>query len=87
LLLLLDLGMVSLPVAALFLDGPGTENLVLPAQLIGMAVLGGLAGTLVPGLVDGEPRRRLVLGAAYGLVAAVAGYALFFLLINGLRGA
>ena len=86
-LLLLVLGVFSLPVAAFLLDGPATENLVLPAQLVGMALLGGLAGTLLPGLVAGETRRQLVVGAAYGLVAAILGYALFFLLINGFRGA
>ncbi len=87
LLLLLALGVASLPVAAFFLDGPATENWVLPVQLVGMAVVGGLCGVLLPGLASGRTGRRFAVGAAYGLGSAVAGYALFFLLIHGLHGA
>ena len=72
--LLLAAGVVSLPVSAFFLDGPATENWVLPVQLAAMAILG-------------STRRRALLGAAYGVAAAVAGFALFFLLINGFTGA
>ena len=37
---LLATGIVSLPAVALVLDGPDTENLVLPAQLVLMAGVG-----------------------------------------------
>ena len=70
--LLLAAGVVSLPVSAFFLDGPATENWVLPVQLAAMAILGALVGVWLP---------------AYGVAAAVAGFALFFLLINGFTGA
>jgi len=86
-LLLLAAGLLSLPLAAALLDDPATEDWVLPVQLAAMAVLGGLVGTLVPGFVGGTTWRRLAVGAAYGLVAAVAGLLVFFLLLSGFDGA
>ncbi len=50
LVLLLAAGILSLPLAAAALDGEGTENFILPAQLGGMAVLGAVVGYLLPGL-------------------------------------
>ena len=85
--LLLAAGVVSLPVSAFFLDGPATENWVLPVQLAAMAILGALVGVWLPGMASGSTRRRALLGAAYGVAAAVAGFALFFLLITGFTGA
>ena len=45
LVLLLAAGIISLPLAAAAFDGEGTENLILPAQLAGMAVLGAWSAT------------------------------------------
>ena len=86
-LLLLAAGILSLPVAASFLDDRGTENWILPFQLAAMAVLGGLAGVALPGFVTGGTGRRLAVGAAYGLAAAVVGLLVFFVLLSGLDGA
>ena len=89
LLVLLVLGLVSLPLVATVLDGVGTENWILPVQLVLMAALGALVGWLVPALAGrGATRRRgLLVGAAAGLGFAVLGLVLFFLLLNGISGA
>lgn len=89
LVVLLAAGILSLPVAASFLDGPSTENYVLPVQLLAMALLGLVVGALLPGLAgaDASPRRAKVVGAATGLAMAVVGVVLFFLLLNGFDGA
>ena len=94
---LLVLGVLALPVLASFLDGPSTENLVIPVDLVLMALVGMLVWRLVP-----EPNaagahapsspasggaRTLLVGAAVGVAAAVVGLVLFFLLISGLDGA
>ncbi|KAA1421570.1 hypothetical protein F0U44_04605 [Nocardioides humilatus] len=88
-LLLIGAGIVSLPVAAYFLDGQGTENWILPAQLATMAVIGALVGQVTPALVGAgaSARKRAALGALLGIGAAVVGVVLFFLLINGFSGA
>jgi hypothetical protein len=86
---LLVAGMLSLPVAAAFFDGEGSENWILPVQLGGMAVVGALVGLATPGLAgdDRAMRRRLAVGALAGLAAALIGVVLFFLLLNGFDGA
>src|SRR5690242_9373105 len=89
LLVLLVLGVVSLPLSASVLDGEGTENWILPVQLAAMALVGALAGWLVPALGgrDASRRRGVLVGAALGVGAAVVGLAVFFLLLNGISGA
>ena len=74
-LVLLAAGMLSLPLAAYFLDDQGTENWILPVQLGGMALIGALVGVALPGFLTGSTRRRAIVGAAYGVGAAVAGAA------------
>jgi hypothetical protein len=86
-LVLLAAGLLSLPLAAYALDDQGTENWILPAQLGGMAVVGALLGVALPGFLAGSTRRRALVGAAYGVGAAVVGVLLFFLLLNGFSGA
>lgn len=86
-LLLIAAGMLSLPIAAYILDDQGTENWILPVQLGGMALVGALVGSAVPGFVAGSSRRRAAVGAAYGLAAAVVGVLVFFLLLSGFDGA
>lgn len=88
-LVLLVLGVISLPLVASVLDGQGTENLTLPVQLTLMAVIGALAGWAVPRLggADASRRRGIVIGALIGLGAGVVGAVIFFLLLNGITGA
>jgi hypothetical protein len=89
LVLLLVAGILSLPLAALAFDGEGSENLILPAQLGGMALVGALVGYLLPGLAGTTTthRRSVWVGVGVGLLFAVLGVLIFFLLLNGFDGA
>ena len=90
-IVLLGLGVLSLPVVAYFLDdqGQGSENWIVPVQLAAMAVLGALVGRLLPGLAGAgaSGTRAAVVGAVTGVVCAVLGVLLFFLLLSGFDGA
>lgn len=85
--LLLVAGVLSLPLAAAVLDDRVSENWILPAQLVAVALLGALVGLVLPGFVTGSTGRRLTLGAAYGVGAALVGVVVFFLLLSGFDGA
>jgi hypothetical protein len=89
LLVLLGAGVLSLPLSAALLDGRSTENLILPAQLAAMALLGAVLGVLLPGLTraGASGARRAVLGALIGVGGALVGIVVFFLLLNGVTGA
>ena len=88
-LVLLVAGILSLPVAAAFFDGEGSENWILPAQLGGMAVIGALVGVATPALAGegAATGKRVLVGALLGLGLALIGVVLFFLLLNGFDGA
>jgi hypothetical protein len=75
-------------VAALFLDGEGTGNWIVPVQLLVMALVGALVTLALPALAraDGTAARAIT-GAGWGLLAAVAGVLVFWLLLNGSGGA
>ena len=85
--LLLAGGVVSLPLAATFLDDQGSENWILPVDVALVALLGGLLGAALPGFLAGPTRRRVLVGAAYGVAAAAVGVLVFFLLLSGFEGA
>lgn len=89
LLVLLVLGVVSLPLVASVLDGQSTENWILPVQLLLMAGAGALAGWLVPSVAGAQATRRrgILVGAAIGVGCAVLGLVIFFFLLNGISGA
>jgi hypothetical protein len=89
LILLLAAGVISLPLAATFIDGEGNENLILPAQLLGMALVGAFVGYLLPGLAGSAAttRKAVWVGVAVGLLLAVLGVVIFFLLLSGFDGA
>jgi hypothetical protein len=84
-LLLLVAGVMSLPISATFLDGEGNENWIVPAQLAGMALVGAVVGVLLPGLAGAGARngRAARTGAIVGVVTAVLGVAIFFVLLSG----
>lgn len=82
---LLVLGVLALPLVAWVLDGEGTENLIIPVDLVLMAVLGALVWRILPS-EDGTARRLLV-GAGIGLACALVGLAVFFVLLSGTGGA
>jgi len=89
LVLLLVAGVVSLPVAAAFLDGQGTENWIIPAQLLGMVLIGAVVGALLPGLAGPQSTsaRSARIGAGLGIVFAIVGVGVFWVLISGIGGA
>lgn len=86
---LLVLGVLSLPFVALFLDGEATQGWIIPVQLALMALVGVLVGRLVPALAGpgATPTRATAVGALAGLGAAALGLLLFFLLLSGIGGA
>jgi hypothetical protein len=86
---LLVLGMASLPASASLLDGEGTENWIVPVQLAAMAALGAALAVGLPALArDGATTgRRALTGAWWGLLAAFVGVVVFWLLLNGFDGA
>ncbi len=89
LVILLVLGVLSLPVTAALFDGEGSENWILPVQLAAMALVGAVVGRLLPGLAgaDADRTRATWIGVLVGVVAAVVGVVLFFLLLSGFGGA
>lgn len=86
---LLVLGMLSLPVSAFFLDDRGTENWIVPVQLLVMAILGAATTIALPGLAreGAGTGRRALTGVWWGLLAALVGVVVFWFLLNGIRGA
>jgi len=92
LLLLLVAGLASLPVVAFFLDGQdgeGTENWIVPVQLLVMALVGAAVTVAIPALAmaGASTRARAFTGAGWGVAAAGVGVVVFFLLISGIDGA
>jgi hypothetical protein len=87
--ILLVLGIFSLPVTAFFFDGEGRENWIIPVAVLLMAVLGGIVGSLLPGLAgsDATQQRGALIGAAVGVGMLALGIVVFFLLLNGFDGA
>ena len=81
--LLLAAGILSLPLVAAFLDGQSTENLIVPIQLAVMAVLGAIIGYLLPGVAGfgSSSARSAMVGAIIGVATALAGVAVFALLL------
>lgn len=87
-LVLVVAGIVSLPLAAAPFDSEGSENWIIPVQLGGMAVIGAAVSVAIPGLTGAETvGRRVVLGAAIGVLTSLVGVLVFFLLLNGFDGA
>jgi hypothetical protein len=88
-LILLVLGVFSLPVTAFFFDGEGTENWIIPIAVAMMAMLGGVVGSLLPGLAgpDADQQRGALVGAVVGVAMLVVGLVVFFLLLSGFDGA
>ena len=86
---LLATGMFSLPVSASLFDGEGTENWIVPVQLLVMAAIGAGLAIALPALArEGAPAgRRAMTGAWWGLLAAFVGVLVFWFLLNGLGGA
>jgi hypothetical protein len=87
-LVLLVAGMLSLPLAASFID-PGTENWIVPVQLLVMAAIGAGVTVVLPALAraGASTGRRALTGVWLGLLAAFVGVVVFWLLLSGFSGA
>lgn len=85
LVVLLVAGVLSLPLAAAFLDAEDTENWVLPAAFVAMAVFGAVVGSVLPGLAGptASAARGRGVGAVTGVVMVALGTLVFFVLLNG----
>jgi hypothetical protein len=88
-IVLLVLGVLSLPAAAYVLDEQGTENWIVPVQVAVMAVAGAAVTVALPGLAreGATTGRRAMTGAWWGLLAAAVGVVVSWLLISGIGGA
>ncbi len=86
---LLVLGLLSLPVSASVFDGQGTESWIVPVQLLAMGALGAAVTIALPGLAreGAGTGRRAMTGTWWGLLAAFVGVLVFWFLLNGIRGA
>lgn len=86
---LLGAGILSLPLTAAVLDGGDTESWIVPVQLLLMAAIGAGVALALPGLAPGAATtgRRALTGAAFGLLAALVGLLVFWLLLSGFGGA
>lgn len=86
---LLFTGMLSLPVSAYFFDRHGTENFIVAAQLLLMAVVGAGLTVALPALAreGASTGRRAMTGVWWGFLAAFVGVLVFWFLLNGLGGA
>lgn len=87
--MLVGAGALSLPVTASLLDGPGTENWIIPVQVGFMAVIGASLGLALPSLVPtgASMAVRALIGAGWGLLAGTVGVVIFWFLLSGLGGA
>jgi hypothetical protein len=86
LLILLAVGVLSLPISAAFEgEGDNSENWILPIAIGGAAVVGALVGAVLPGLAGAHATRAkgMLAGAILGVVMLVLGTLLFFWLIAG----
>jgi hypothetical protein len=88
-LVLLILGILSLPLAAYPLGDQAAENWILPVHLLVMAAIGAGVTLVIPALGRaGAPAiQRALIGATWGVVAALVGVVVFWFLLSGLRGA
>jgi hypothetical protein len=86
---LLVIGVFSLPLSALFLDGKDTENYVLPGAFVAMAVTGAILGSVLPGVAGphASTSKGRWVGALIGVGMVLLGTLVFFLLLNGFDGA
>ena len=86
---LLVLGVLSLPAVAFVIDGERAENWIIVVDILAMAAVGAAVTIALPGLAreGATTGRRAMTGAWWGLLAATVGVVVFWLLISGVGGA
>lgn len=82
---ILVVGVFSLPLAALPI-GDGGEGWIPVIAFVGSAIIGAVVWSLGASPAT-PPLRRALAGAAFGLLATVVGFVIFWLLLSGLHGA
>ena len=84
LVVLVVLGLLSLPLTAAVADGGSSDGLVVLVQLVLMAVVGAAVGYLLPGLGGaGSTRgRSTAVGVVLGVVLGLVSVAVFYLLLG-----
>jgi hypothetical protein len=88
-IVLLGAGILSLPLAAAVLDSRRAESWIIPVQLLIMAAIGAAIAVALPAMAraGASTGARALTGVAWGLLAALTGLLVFWLLLNGFRGA
>ncbi len=90
LLILLVVGVLALPLSAVFEgEGDNAENWILPIAFGGMALVGALVGSALPGLAgrDATRAKGMWIGAVVGVGMLVLGTIVFFVILSGFDGA
>lgn len=79
------LGIFSLPLVAIVLDGEGQEGWIIPVQVVLASLVGGAVGYALPLLAgEGAPRPRgALVGVITTLVGVVLGLVMYFLVLSG----
>ena len=79
------LGIFSLPLVAIVLDGDGQEGWISPVQVVLVTLVGAAVGYALPLLAgEGALRSRgALIGVLTGLVGVVLGLVMYFLVLSG----
>jgi len=79
------LGIFSLPLVAVVLDGDGQEGWIIPVQVVLVTLVGAAVGYALPLLAgEGALRSRgALIGVLTGLVGVVLGLVMYFLVLSG----
>ena len=79
------LGIFSLPLVAIVLDGDGQEGWIIPVQVVLVTLVGAAVGYALPLLAgEGALRSRgALIGVLTGLVGVVLGLVMYFLVLSG----
>ena len=86
---LIVLGVLTLPVVAYFVDDDGSENWIIWVAILAMAAIGAALAIALPGLAreGASTARRALSGVWWGLLGLTVGLVVFWFLLNGLGGA
>lgn len=84
---LVVLGMLSLPLTALLVDGSAADEWIIPLQLGAATVVGGVLGLVLRGVAAGHAWRRFAVGALLCLAGTVVGALVLFALLVGINPA